>query len=460
MKAFLLFVVLASVIQFYFGLDNSLIEKDLYKDLGLKVDASLQDIKRAFRKLAQVHHPDKSLPSDKEANAVIFREIAAAYEVLSDSAQRQEYDSIRSMQQRRSQQKPQYGSSQRGGERGRRNQQYQYNNEDIFEDDDEYNFSGYRPVIAGSILPAMQVIYPYTPILVSQDRSHFALLDMHCSLGVYRGDVDILIRYLLIADRPPDLTMMPLELKFRTEGDSSLNGQCFAGLDDTGVFRVYRGHPDYSEHSQPLWSSGPPREDISNYNSYFHRFYVELLSSGELAVRMLEYGSSESQCVWSTTSCNAYVALLKDITGQVAVTVNEIRGEIKQFLQWLTQKAEIVRTRFISKKELLAFLKLSKQKIMNQTSKFLNSSLLKNITDFDFHTSWDSFSKPPFGAFWNVEEKNENKSFDKNKNKKDNDSKEADKNRSKNIKNDDINYSASNESGAQKRKKRRRAENS
>jgi DnaJ domain len=449
MKAFLLFVVLASVIQFYFGLDNSLIEKDLYKDLGLKVDASLHDIKRAFRKLAQVHHPDKSLPSDKEANAVIFREIAAAYEVLSDSAQRQEYDSIRSMQQRRNQQQPHYGSSQRGGERGRRNQRYQYENDEIFEDDDETNFSGYRPVIAGSILPAMQVIYPYTPILVSLDRSHFALLDMHCSLGVYRGDIDILIRYLLIADRPPDLTMMPLELKFRTEGDSSLNGQCFAGLDDSGVLRVYRGHPDYSEHSQPLWSSGPPREDISNYNSYFHRFYVELLSSGELAVRMLEYGSSESQCVWSTTSCNVYVALLKDMTGQVAATVNEIRGEIKEFLKWLTNKAAVVRTHLMSKKEIFAFLKLGKEKIINQTTKLWNSSPLKDKKSFDEFTNWNNFpGYKDWNDMWN--EVSKKTPLEKKKNSTEKSAKKNDSN----LKNE------TEESGAQKRNKRRRASNS
>ena len=47
--------------------------------------------------------------------------------------------------------------------------------------------------------------------------------------------------------------------------------------------------------------------------SFFVRYYLELSSAGELAVRSLTAGNSDSECLWSTTSCNAYVAALKEL---------------------------------------------------------------------------------------------------------------------------------------------------
>ncbi len=65
-------------------------KKDYYKILGVKKNASQDDIKKAFRKLARKYHPDVN-PGDKEAEAK-FKEISEAYEVLSDPKARQEYD--------------------------------------------------------------------------------------------------------------------------------------------------------------------------------------------------------------------------------------------------------------------------------------------------------------------------------------------------------------------------------
>ena len=350
-KIFFLFL-LASAVLCNLGLDTALIERDLYKDLGLNSGATLKDIKKAFRKLAQVHHPDKSKPSNKEANEVIFREVAAAYEVLSDTSQRQEYDSMRTMRERSSHGK----SQQRGRESRSQYNQYDdndyhstyssgdYSNDHSFrgESREDFSFARFRPSVADTMLPANQVIFPYTPILVSPDRQHFALLDMHCSLGVYKGDVDVLIQYLLFAQQPPDLTMMPVELKFRTEGEQSLNGRCFAGLDEVGVLRVYRGHPEYPESISPLWSSNPPADDESDYSSYFQRFFLELSSSGELAVRMFVPGSSEPQCVWSTTSCNVYMALLKDMRGQVSKILLELSDVLKEVANVVKEKVVLV----------------------------------------------------------------------------------------------------------------------
>jgi len=64
--------------------------KDYYNTLGVKRDASEQDIKRAYRRLARKHHPDVN-PGDKSADTR-FKEINEAYEVLSDKEKRQKYD--------------------------------------------------------------------------------------------------------------------------------------------------------------------------------------------------------------------------------------------------------------------------------------------------------------------------------------------------------------------------------
>lgn len=65
-------------------------KRDYYEILGVEKTASDNDIKKAYRKLAVKYHPDKN-PDDKEAEEN-FKEIAEAYEILSDSEKRQMYD--------------------------------------------------------------------------------------------------------------------------------------------------------------------------------------------------------------------------------------------------------------------------------------------------------------------------------------------------------------------------------
>ena len=71
------------------------IEKDYYKSLGVPKDATAAEIKKAYRKLARVHHPDANTGSSKSEEK--FKEISEAYDVLSDDKSRKEYDEARSL---------------------------------------------------------------------------------------------------------------------------------------------------------------------------------------------------------------------------------------------------------------------------------------------------------------------------------------------------------------------------
>src|SRR6476660_4944733 len=63
---------------------------DYYKALGVNKNASTDDIKKAYRKLARKYHPDVN-PNNKEAHKK-FQEINEANEVLSDPEKRKKYD--------------------------------------------------------------------------------------------------------------------------------------------------------------------------------------------------------------------------------------------------------------------------------------------------------------------------------------------------------------------------------
>lgn len=97
--------------------------EDYYKTLGVDKNASDDEIKKAYRKLAQKYHPDKT-KGNKKSEAK-FKEISEAYAVLSDPEKRKQYDT--------------YGSE---------NFQQQYSQEDIFRDFDlgdilrEFGFGG------------------------------------------------------------------------------------------------------------------------------------------------------------------------------------------------------------------------------------------------------------------------------------------------------------------------------
>ncbi len=62
----------------------------LYDSLGVSKDATQDELKKAYRKLVRQHHPDKN-PGDAAAEAK-FKEVQAAYDVLSDPEKRKQYD--------------------------------------------------------------------------------------------------------------------------------------------------------------------------------------------------------------------------------------------------------------------------------------------------------------------------------------------------------------------------------
>jgi len=68
------------------------IETDYYKVLGVSSTATDKEIVRAYRQLAKKYHPDANPGSEER-----FKEISAAYDVLSDTNKRKEYDNIRKM---------------------------------------------------------------------------------------------------------------------------------------------------------------------------------------------------------------------------------------------------------------------------------------------------------------------------------------------------------------------------
>ncbi len=69
------------------------VDKDFYKMLGVPKDAGADDIKRAYRKLAQENHPDAN-PGDNNAEER-FKQISEAYAVVGNAEKKKEYDEVR-----------------------------------------------------------------------------------------------------------------------------------------------------------------------------------------------------------------------------------------------------------------------------------------------------------------------------------------------------------------------------
>lgn len=73
--------------------------RNYYDILGVARDATVDEIKKAFRRLARQYHPDLN-PNDKKAEEK-FKDINEAYEVLSDPTKRSQYDQLGKFWQQR-----------------------------------------------------------------------------------------------------------------------------------------------------------------------------------------------------------------------------------------------------------------------------------------------------------------------------------------------------------------------
>src|SRR4051812_50180991 len=70
-------------------------QQDYYAVLGVPASATQDEIKKAYRKLASRHHPDKN-PNDPKA-AETFKSISEAYQTLGDAEKRKQYDQMRQL---------------------------------------------------------------------------------------------------------------------------------------------------------------------------------------------------------------------------------------------------------------------------------------------------------------------------------------------------------------------------
>jgi molecular chaperone DnaJ len=90
-------------------------EKDFYRILGVPKGATKDEIKRAYRKLAQKHHPDAN-KNDSQAETR-FKEISEAYSILSNDEKRRQYDELRRLVEAGGERIYGFGPNQGGGVR-------------------------------------------------------------------------------------------------------------------------------------------------------------------------------------------------------------------------------------------------------------------------------------------------------------------------------------------------------
>ena len=338
-------------------IDEKTLEKDLYEVLGVNTDAKSNEIKKAYRNLARKYHPDKATNAEeKELNEAKFVGIAEAYEVLNDDNSRGEYDYQRQFMRGHARSLGGDGGPPGGYDDGHGMYRGQYTpgGTDVFSmfgdlfmsssqyahqqhyshqhgmmgsifdtifgqqggvhDPVDYFETHFEPTATETPLRSGEIITPYSPIILAHDKKHFAFLDASCSFGVYSYEHGDLSAFLHVMMEFQDISQVPgVTVERITPENPSLEGFCFAAVDESGTFSLYHGLPqlDYRNvWSTKQWS---PTEEEEYYTSLKKRYYLHVTDDGEVLVLGLS-GSSrhrdggaedKPQCVWSSRGCGA-----------------------------------------------------------------------------------------------------------------------------------------------------------
>jgi len=152
------------------------------------------------------------------------------------------------------------------------------------------------------------------------------MLDYFCAIKVYFGSYNAI--WKLIQQKLYAAVDQEFIIIFRSPAFPDLKGRCFAGIDDSGFFRVYSGHPSQM-NVRAIWSSDPPKIPEAHFSLYFRRYFLYLSSDGELSVNFVDSHYHTPQCVWSTSYCNSYVAIAQKYNTIVKSLLKSLWSDIK-----------------------------------------------------------------------------------------------------------------------------------
>lgn len=178
--------------------------------------------------------------------------------------------------------------------------------------------------------------------MTTGDRSTFATLDESCAFVIYQGDLDQYIRTVLMQEstQPTENAALDFDIVYQTEQFPALRGNCFAAMDEAGVFHIFSGHPGMAV-SQSIWSTGSPPE---YYNAFFERYSMVLTTDGQLTIyqssRSARYPNIPDKCVWSSTSstCNAYISAANKATMRTRTILKRHKARLQNIFHRIGQK--------------------------------------------------------------------------------------------------------------------------
>ena len=163
-------------------------------------------------------------------------------------------------------------------------------------------------------------MFPYDEIMTSSTDSYFALLDGSCSLVVYHGDVHEFasnVQYIHNVYTDPFTQSSPQQRQYkeiyRSEQFHYLQGRCAAVLDYFGVFHICM-RDSFGEVGESLWSTAASTSssDLTADVPYNSDYNLQLRDDGTLEIVSIYQPSPwehvQYVCIWSTVSCNRYIA--------------------------------------------------------------------------------------------------------------------------------------------------------